>query len=598
MRSKTTIQFLIAFLFPFIVFSNNFIEKQLPSPDKLYSFYSDPLAKSTIHYGKTPSNFNGEVLLFNHGYIDMNQLFFKNNTFYSDAYRNGYQVVFVGIIKNEDIWMNGELLAESIDIITHKYNIGQLSILAHGHGGKAAEVAMYSFNKNNKVKKVITFGTPFWGTYIADISEQQWFNWIWKKTGLNSKSVTSTTYYCRDIVRPLFDNNPKNEPNKFITIGGSSFDSKEDVTTPSMLTTGSILYFTQGTNDGITPYTSSLRPKSTFVFEKGEFDLNHIDIAFGPFTWDIVQPYLDSKETNTRAVTTSETNDIITSDYQIINSENSYDIIVGDKNTTEVIVDVFHEKNIETFKLFGNDVKLSPISKKKKDDFINDYSSRYLINSKTKLVANSRFAAFVHFPEGPRMSYKAMKNKQSLLVNFEDINIPTEEIEVDAIITKTGNLYGEPISGDSFVYTFSFKPDEKQFALNVDGFNDGVYSIYITGKHPTFIRSIISGFTVGNISLSDVKKEIVEDEITFDIELKTNTIPYNTILLQKKTTEPSKILVKVFNANGQLQFKEILTSFNGNFTFTDDRIASLRSGIYIIDVEQEEFKKSFRVVKE
>ena len=67
------------------LFSQNFVEKKLPKPDNLSSLFIGPLLKSTIHYGAKPDNFNGKVTLFNHGYIDLNQLFFTNNTFYQEA---------------------------------------------------------------------------------------------------------------------------------------------------------------------------------------------------------------------------------------------------------------------------------------------------------------------------------------------------------------------------------------------------------------------------------------------------------------------------------------------------------------------------------
>ena len=125
------------------VFSQSFIEKQLPPPQNLSSFFIGPIIKSTIHYGAKPANYNDKVLLFNHGYIDLNQLFFTNNTFYQEAYNAGYQVVFVATTRGEGIWANGNLLAEAIDIITHKYEVANLDIIAHSNGGKAAEAASW-----------------------------------------------------------------------------------------------------------------------------------------------------------------------------------------------------------------------------------------------------------------------------------------------------------------------------------------------------------------------------------------------------------------------------------------------------------------------
>ena len=154
MKLKATLTFILLSI-TLTINAQNFIEKQLPSPNNLSNFFIGPLLTSTIHYGEKPSNFNGEVLLFNHGYIDLNQLFFTSNTFYKEAYNAGYHVVFVATTRGEGLWANGKLLAESIDIITNKYTVNALTIIAHSNGGKAAEAAMFTYNKKIRLKKYL-----------------------------------------------------------------------------------------------------------------------------------------------------------------------------------------------------------------------------------------------------------------------------------------------------------------------------------------------------------------------------------------------------------------------------------------------------------
>ncbi len=585
MKLKIT---LISFFILLTIKAQNFIEKQLPAPEKLSSFFIGPLLKSTIHYGKTPSNFNGEILLFNHGYIDLNQLFFTNNTFYSDAYKAGYQVVFVATTRGEGMWKNGELLAESIDIINQKYNSNQLTIIAHSNGGKATEVAMYTHNKNQQVKKVIALGTPFWGTYLADVSQQWWFNWIWKNTGLNEGSATSTTYYCRDVVRPYFDNLPNNEPEKFYILGASGFNKGHTLLAPLMFTSGTILYVAQGTNDGVTPYSSSLRPNGNYIFNKGEAKLDHIDVALGQYVWKYIHPILKGTASrNSSQKTNISSNNTIVSNYQIINSENKYDQILTKNENAILNIEVFHDKNAEDFILYADQKKVSKIKSSK------NFQSYYTLKNVaelTSLEGNARFAAFVYHSDGPVMK---LENNH---ISFDNFSKNIEDIEVDAIITKTADLYGNQVQEDSFVYSFSLNANKNTFSLDTANFKEGTYSMYITGKHADFSRSIISGFSVGELSKTAINDNTVNTITDLNISLQSNQISENIVLFNNDSNVNGEIRASIYNLNGQLQLKETLRSSNNSYNLQSN-VSSLSRGIYILSVESNNLKKTFKIFK-
>lgn len=592
---------IVLFLCTIALTAQNFIEKQLPSPEKLSSFFIGPLIKSTIHYGKKPANFNGQVLLFNHGYIDLNQLFFTNNTFYEDAYNAGYLVVFVATTRGEGMWVNGELLAESIDIITQKYAIPNLTIIAHSNGGKAAEVAMFTHNKKDKVKRVISLGTPFWGTYLADISQKWWFNWIWRKTGLNEGSATSTTYYCRDVVRPHFDNSTNNQPKKFFILGGSGFKNGHTILAPIMFTSGATLFLAQGTNDGVTPYSSSLRPGGTYIFKKGEAKLDHVDIALGQYVWKYVQPLLNTRVAkSTTKKTVSQP--IISSDYQIINSENIYDKIVVDTKYNELRVEVFHEKESDDFILSSQQKKLTKVTSEQQTEGLqlSKHSSSYIISTSANPISiegNSKFAAFISFPNGPRMNYIPKKESNVLTVSFAETNFPFRDITVDAIITKTGDLYGNTKQSDSYAYNFTYNEESKGFHLDTSDFEPGTYSIHITGKHAKFVRSIISGFTIGKLSNEQISSTFNNNSQQLGITLTSSLI--DTAIELKNTSENNQIhtiTVAVYNLNGELIIQKEVKGYNGSF-IVSEKVASLAKGLYILTVKNKERKKSFKFIK-
>ncbi|PKH49899.1 hypothetical protein CXF68_03915 [Tenacibaculum sp. Bg11-29] len=582
------------------LFSQGFVEKQLPKPDNLSSLFIGPLLKSTIHYGAKPDNFNGKVILFNHGYIDLNQLFFTNNTFYQEAYNEGYQVVFVATTRGEGMWANGKLLAESIDTVTNKYNVNDVYIIAHSNGGKASEVAMYTHKKYNKVKKVFALGTPYWGTYLADISQQWWLNWLWKKTGLNEGGATSTTYYCRDVVRPYFDNHVNNEPSKFIILGGSGFARGHTLLAPLMFASGSVLYLHQGVNDGVSSYKSTLRPNGIYAFKKNEAYLDHVDIALGQYVWKHIKPYLD--ESALKKTTTKKTFELInytktTSDYQIINSENDYDKVIADKGNTNIDLQIFHENSYSDFHLKSTKGRLLPQRRKhSKMNSVADYVSNYTLKTSNSSVlkSNSKFVAYAHQSNGPKMVYEVKKDENILKVSFLDSNANTDDIEVTATITKTSDLLGNTAEEEIYSESFRHHQKTKNFTLDTSLFKEGVYTIYINSKHLDFTRNIISGFTVGTITNNKIKELNTPKEFLFDIKL-NNTIITNSINIKTKGINPThKLSIKIYTINGQLITDAIMIGNNGIYSTNTN---NLSSGLYIATIAYKNHSKSFKIIK-
>ncbi|WP_435261933.1 T9SS type A sorting domain-containing protein [Tenacibaculum sp. nBUS_03] len=594
------IKILCVFFTSLTLFSQNLIEKQLPKPSNLSSFFIGSLLKSTIHYGAKPTNFNGKVILFNHGYIDLNQLFFTNNTFYQEAFSEGYQVVFVATTRGEGMWANGKLLAESIDIITSKYGVNDLYIIAHSNGGKASEVAMYTHNKFNKVKKVFALGTPYWGTYLADISQQWWLNWLWKKTGLNEGGATSTTYYCRDVVRPYFDNHVNNEPSKFIILGGSGFARGHTLLAPLMFASGSILYLHQGINDGVSPYKSTLRPNGVYAFKKNEAYLDHVDIALGQYVWKHIKPYLNENAMKNKL--SRNTSKLInytklTSDYQIINSENDYDKIIADKGNTNIAIQVFHENSSSNFNLKSTNGNLITHTKKHfKTNSFSDYISNYTLKTSTPsvLTSNSKFVAYAHQPNGPKMIYEVKKDKNIIQVSFHNTKVNTDEIKVSATITKTSDLLGNTSKEEAYLEVFSYHSKTKKFTLNTSLFKEGVYTIYINSMHPDFSRNIISGFTVGSITNNKIKELNTPKESLFDIKLNNSIITDSINFTTKGIPSTHELSIKIYTISGQLITNTNMIENNRTYSVNTN---NLSSGLYIASINYKNYSKSFKIIK-
>ncbi|WP_440880339.1 T9SS type A sorting domain-containing protein [Tenacibaculum sp. C7A-26P2] len=594
------------FFYSSFLFSQNFQEKQLPSPDNMSVFFGGDLIDSTIHYGSRPSNFNGEVILFNHGYIDLNQFFFINNKFYEQTYNEGYQVVFVSTTRGQGMWKNGELLAEAIDIICDKYNVNSLSIIAHSNGGKASEVAMYEYDKNDKVKRVFALGTPYWGTFIADISQQSWFNWLWSVTGLNDGSVTSTTYYCRDVIRPYFDNHPNNNPEKFFIIGGSGFSNGTTGLAPLMFVSGSILYMQEGANDGVAPYKSTLRPGANYLFEEGELGLDHVDIIYGQNVWKYIAPILRANKRETKYVVNKQfkNNNIVVSDYQIVNSENEYEYLELDRNSSEGKLIVFHENKKKLLSLKSSAKEFIPYKYPEPYEKSNfeKHISIYKVASRQKkitLTANSKYVAYLHQANKVRMIYENHPSSNRIEVKFKNQNTNIESTKVTGVITLKTDLKGNPLSEKTTIKEFTFNRGTSNFTLDISKFKEGVYSIFISAVHDDFKRNIASGFTVGELNSipkdNDFYEDIAEDKIDFKLKTRIiNDYLYFKILKRHKENTDNFYNVDVYNINGKRVMHKAKNIDNEIYKIS---MGGLKAGVYIVQVINRKSLKSFKILK-
>ena len=589
MKIKFTLLALIAF---FTVSAQSFREVQLRKPNRISPLFIGPIFKSTIHYGATPSNYNGKVIVFNHGYIDLNQIqFLFDNSFYEQAYEEGYQTVFVATTRGGGIWKNGRLMAEALDIITDKYNVPDVYIIAHSNGGKAAEAAMISFDKNDKVKKVFALGTPYWGTYIADVSQFPLLRWAWSLTGLNEGARTSTTYYNRDVVRPLLDNDPNNNPGKFVVLGVTGFDRGSNLLARAgFKLTGGIIAPKQGTNDGVSPYSSTLRPGSTSVFSENDPNgrIDHIDVGLGQFTWQYIVPFLtNDQEKSVVKAAPYQLSTRIESDYYLVHSENEYDQIILDKNATYALTTVLHKNENATFQLFPDGNKNSGATRSFTSK--NHETTISISNYKNSITSKSPFVAFVRPQNNLRMYFDQEKSGDSPILKAgffskSKQHLSLEGVSMRATITKTSTLMGEEIEGSSEVYTFNLS--DKEFVFNTHTLSPGVYSILLTGeKENEFKRSILTGFVVGDIA-SEMAAVFSEQQLHKDpsgFKL-IPTIIENEASLSFNNIPGTDLELRIFDIGGKEIVREEVRPSSLSQIDISNTVSHLTPGIYILKV--------------
>lgn len=152
------------------------------------------------------------VLVFVHGKGDSaagwwsDTLYHGPNDMYSYAYDNGYRTAFVDLEPEGDMWANGQILHQQLVEITGHFDVQRVVIIAHSKGGVDANAAAAFFGAGTMIERVITLGSPHWGTPLADLAFSTWAWWLAALLGQNTDAtyVMQTGYmaWFRSVADP------------------------------------------------------------------------------------------------------------------------------------------------------------------------------------------------------------------------------------------------------------------------------------------------------------------------------------------------------------------------------------------------------------
>ncbi len=580
------------------LFSQTLKEAQLPKPNQLSLNYLNSLGQRNILYGQTPSNFNGDLIIFNHGYIGSTESMLIGNEMYELAYNAGYKTAFVATTRGKGLWVNGEILGRAIDQITKHYQEQDAFLVVHSNGGKASEVALFRENKRNKIKRVITLGTPFRGTQLADLSQNWWFKWLWSLTGLNDGAALSTTYYCESVVRPYFDNHPLNQPGKYYNLGTWGWNKGHTLFKPVMITAGGyILFDGGGDNDGVTPYYSSIRPNGNVILtndgsKKGDYD--HLDILYGQYSWKYIEPFLkNTNQSNRKSVKEKEITPAhyeVTSDYQIVYSQNEYDkIVLQDDENVEITI--FHENPKANFSTGKNSNRSARVN-----DYTTQISVDKLKTSNLEIESDSKYVAIVKEPHKTAINYSFERGKKYPLL-FLNVLDETQEskVQVSAIITKTADLYGNPVTKpQSEVVHFKWNESKGEFQLKTNRFSDGVYALFLTARSEDYFkRNIASGFTVGEIPVAIEKPQEINLPEKLAMLVQDS---FDTQIIVKNSLENTEMNIAVYDLKGRLILNKTVKA-NGSKVSLGKALQQFSRGIYLVKIGTKEGNQTLKFVK-
>ncbi|MFJ7887139.1 esterase/lipase family protein [Lysinibacillus xylanilyticus] len=214
------------------------------------------------------------------------------NDMYTQAYDAGYQTVFVQLYDaagkgSENQYTNGRLLAAMLGEISQHFNGQKVNIIAHSKGGPDTQAALIHYGAYSYVDKVITLGSPHYGSKLADLSYSWYARWLGELLGMNDAGTYSLQVGEMAKFRSVTDNHSNRSKNKYYTVAGTN----KGPAFSALALGGAYLSF-YGANDGLVTVTSSKLPYGTHLFTDNTID--HDNIRQGSKVFSRIEPYLRS----------------------------------------------------------------------------------------------------------------------------------------------------------------------------------------------------------------------------------------------------------------------------------------------------------------
>lgn len=149
------------------------------------------------------------------------------NDIYTKAYEAGYQTVFVQLYDaagngSENQYTNGRLLASMLGEISRHFNGQEVNIIAHSKGGPDTQAALIHYGAHSYVGRVITLGSPHYGSELADLSYSWYAGWLGELLGQNDPGTYSLQVGEMAKFRSATDSNSNRSKNKYYTVAGTN----------------------------------------------------------------------------------------------------------------------------------------------------------------------------------------------------------------------------------------------------------------------------------------------------------------------------------------------------------------------------------------
>ncbi|SDC57464.1 esterase/lipase family protein [Shouchella lonarensis] len=220
-------------------------------------FFPDPsVPVGTWFVGATPSGETKAPVLFVHGLGGSSSTWFQQNDMYDQAYAAGHPTAFINLHPDRSMWTNGELLSRKLAEM-HRYFGEKIVVVGYSKGGVDMQSALLHYGATPYVEKIITLGSPHYGSPLADLAFSSWAGWLAAIIGQRNEATASLRTGDMAHFRAQTDPLARNSDIPVYTLSGTSWGSFG-----SELFFGGLYLSSFGPNDGAVTVQSSRLPYS------------------------------------------------------------------------------------------------------------------------------------------------------------------------------------------------------------------------------------------------------------------------------------------------------------------------------------------------
>ncbi len=238
----------------------------------------------SLRYGAIPAGSGSRpVLIFIHGWNSDASTWSGSNDMEADATGAGYRTAFLDVYPDRSMWDNGVLVATAVDQVRARFPGAGVVLVCHSKGGVDAQTALVYDGAAPKVQRLITLGTPHWGTPLADLAWSSWAGWLADLVGVKNDGnrVLQTGYMA--AYRARTDALPAAHAVPIYTAGGTKAGPWFSMYWFGGMAIGR-------TSDGVVPLDSSSLP-----YQQGRLFTrawNHGELMQGHNAWPYLQATL------------------------------------------------------------------------------------------------------------------------------------------------------------------------------------------------------------------------------------------------------------------------------------------------------------------
>jgi triacylglycerol esterase/lipase EstA (alpha/beta hydrolase family) len=234
--------------------------------------------------------------------------YYGTNDMYEYAYNNGFRTAFVEMWDSDGSgsysqYDNGQLLRAQLETIYETFGNTKLSVVAHSKGGPDTQAALVYYGGYDYVGRVVTLGSPHYGSPLADLAFSTWVGWLAELIGQRDDGTYSLQLGEMGYYRNVIDSNPNVTRNEYFTLSGTS---KGPLFT-ALWFGGQYLSF-QGANDGLVNQWSTPLPYGTVLFNDNKLD--HDSVRIGNKVFNRIKSTLSTSGTSATADNEAELADI------------------------------------------------------------------------------------------------------------------------------------------------------------------------------------------------------------------------------------------------------------------------------------------------